>query len=61
MNATARTMTDYTPAMFPEPEVLERIDKPSGHLVLGERLYLWRRLQTVDWAYLVETESSVLP
>ncbi|MCO4746841.1 MAG: protein kinase [Proteobacteria bacterium] len=58
MGATARTMASYKPEMMEYPEVLERIEQPSGHLDVDSDLFLWRRLQTVDWAYVVRVPAE---
>lgn len=53
---TARTMTEYAPARFPDEAALSTLhSEPSGHLVRDDgSLLSWSRLSAVPWTYVLE-------
>ena len=53
---TARTMTEYAPARFPDEAALTTLHgQPSGHLLRDDgSLLSWSRLSAVPWTYVLE-------
>jgi serine/threonine-protein kinase len=58
----ARTLRDWSPPPFPEPEVLAavRAGGDSGQHAAGGQLYAWATLPTLGWTYLVSGSEAAL-
>ncbi len=58
---TARGKQRIRAKKFPVPQVRRLLkERPSGHVVVDDKLYVWERMSSIGWFYVAEGDADAL-